>query len=1093
MTKRDYIVSGLVYAVLVALFIAIFNGAIASPDTMTYVSRFTTIPVLFVGGFTTLTTLFVVAVYVRFHIRAAWYHYLFYGVMLFSIAGMLIVGFLTNGESIRSIMFFDRNDTLMDFFNSTQYGMHPYEELVIYPPLINVFYGIIGKVMGSIGTDPFTVRTSQVGMLVFGTYAIFFYTLLVYLFVKCMEASRIEKVVFCFVILFSLPFIFLWDRGNAVLLTLIALLGFVLFYESESNKKRIVAYICLGIAAGIKITPAIFGLLVLSRKNRKEVALAFFIGCLLFFVPFVLTDGSPATMINNIRNTSNMQIFLPHENELHILGSGTFVDAFSLMFCISRIVNLNLAYPSQFVVLAFMLASFVLCFCNKGIAQWKRIAILTCVLSVPLGFAGIYNLAYFVIPLIYFLNTRPPFSKLNCWYVLLFLGIFVVGINPRIGLFNIFSNDIYQMRIMTFIEELSVSLLFITLVLDGAVPFYREFLAPRIPRARYGVMAVTSTVILCAGGWWMFAIHPVETFYPANMKAYAATRGFAMQDGLYYAIGGASADVYLKSGKALYTGMTVNFAPQEERSGTENVSVYVNDQLAATHTVDNYQRRDFLYIPATWLRDNVDSDQLHVRIEREQGDGVLPIDYIGYAQPTDGVPQSFYEYSSAGMVFYRNGGGYWTTQRTDFLLDEERFTDGVLFSYDVPLEFMAANAGRDIVATLAVNGKTVKQFPITQAGQGDVYLNASDIPSDVLAEIEENHAGILSIDCNADASERAQGSGADDRRRSLSIQFLGKCPSMSEAKDRKLYGETKLFVNTEDLDGKGLAMVYSVPSLLFADGSGDRTMEVSIDGTPVLQRTMADKHVRSYYDAFVLPAEAFAGKQGIVELTIRQQGMHTNGNRDEADASLPQIRYLGPAAPSSHLSKDDGDAEKKRKKAEEELRHKMWNEHLSAGSTTDEYMDAIDNIQQNVLVNEYQYGLTFDKGQQLFYGTNCDFFFWNALAATNGDFVMDYHIEPYLLTAAHGAPVTLALYLNDVLIRRIPVTGDGDFTCVIPRGELAAAAAKENGWMHFRIVPDTKYNLYDMNIARARELRADRSVGIRFFGFGAQEEQEAER
>lgn len=316
---------------------------------------------------------------------------------------------------------------------------------------------------------------------------------------------------------------------------------------------------------------------------------------------------------------------------------------------------------------------------------------------------------------------------------------------------------------------------------------------------------------------------------------------------------------------------------------------------------------------------------------------------------------------------------------------------------------------------------------------------------------------------------------------------------MSEAKDRKLYGETKLFVNTEDLDGKGLAMVYSVPSLLFADGSGDRTMEVSIDGTPVLQRTMADKHVRSYYDAFVLPVEAFAGKQGIVELTIRQQGMHTNGNRDEADASLPQIRYLGPAAPSSHLSKDDGDAEKKRKKAEEELRHKMWNEHLSAGSTTDEYMDAIDNIQQNVLVNEYQFGLTFDKGQQLFYGTNCDFFFWNALAATDGDFVMEYHIEPYLLTAAHGAPVTLALYLNDVLIRRIPVTGDGDFTCVIPRGELVVAAAKENGWMHFRIVPDTKYNLYDMKIAKARELRADRSVGIRFFGFGAQEEQEAER
>ena len=84
-----------------------------------------------------------------------------------------------------------------------------------------------------------------------------------------MEASRIEKVVFCFVILFSLPFIFLWDRGNAVLLTLIALLGFVLFYESESNKKRIVAYICLGIAAGIKIPQFLACLCCRGRIGKK--------------------------------------------------------------------------------------------------------------------------------------------------------------------------------------------------------------------------------------------------------------------------------------------------------------------------------------------------------------------------------------------------------------------------------------------------------------------------------------------------------------------------------------------------------------------------------------------------------------------------------------------------------------------------------------------------------------------------------------------------------------------------------------------------------------------------------------------------------
>lgn len=649
------------------------------------------------------------------------------------------------------------------------------------------------------------------------------------------------------------------------------------------------------------------------------------------------------------------------------------------------------------------------------------------------------------------------------------------------------------MQIMTFVEALSIFLIFITFVIDGSVSFYREYLIPRTPRVRCGALIGALAIVIIAGGWWWIAIHPIESFFPANMKAYGATRGFVMRDGLYYAMKGSSADVYLTGGKTFYAGMTVNFAPQEERSATETVSVYVDDKLATTHEVDNYRRRDFLYIPATWLRDNVNDDQLHVRIEREQDNSILPIDYIGYAQPIDGVPPMFYEYSSAGMVFYRSDKSYWTTRQTDFLLDEDRFTDGVLFSYDVPLELLNANEGRDIVATLSVNGKPVKQFPIKKAGQGDVYLNASDFSSDTLTEIKKNHTGILSIDCNADVSEKEQGNGADDRRRSLSIRFLGKAPDLRESNGKKLYGETKFFVNTEDLDDNGLAMVYSVPSLLFADGGGDdHAMEVSVDGTPVLQHVIRDKHVRSYYDAFVIPQEAFVGKHGIVELMVRQSGIRSDGNKDETDDSLPQICYLGPATKQSYISKDDGDIEKKHQETRTETHQTMWDNHIRIGTTNEEYLDVLNNIKFSVLASEYQFGLTFDKGQQLFYGTNCDFFLWNTFADTTGDFVMDYHIEPYLLMAAHGEPVTLALYLNDELIRRIPVMDDGDFTCIIPRGDLQTAAGKGDDFMHFRVVPSTKYNLYDMNIAKARELRSDRSIGIRFFGFSEKHENTAD-
>lgn len=41
----------------------------------------------------------------------------------------------------------DDGDTLMDFYNSVQYGRHPYTDGVIYPPLCNAIYAILGKLI----------------------------------------------------------------------------------------------------------------------------------------------------------------------------------------------------------------------------------------------------------------------------------------------------------------------------------------------------------------------------------------------------------------------------------------------------------------------------------------------------------------------------------------------------------------------------------------------------------------------------------------------------------------------------------------------------------------------------------------------------------------------------------------------------------------------------------------------------------------------------------------------------------------------------------------------------------------------------------
>ena len=58
--------------------------------------------------------------------EARWAQYLFYIAMLTAISSVVILGYFTHGESIRSILLNDKNDAMMDFFNSITYGMKPY-------------------------------------------------------------------------------------------------------------------------------------------------------------------------------------------------------------------------------------------------------------------------------------------------------------------------------------------------------------------------------------------------------------------------------------------------------------------------------------------------------------------------------------------------------------------------------------------------------------------------------------------------------------------------------------------------------------------------------------------------------------------------------------------------------------------------------------------------------------------------------------------------------------------------------------------------------------------------------------------------------
>lgn len=78
---------------------------------------------------------------------------------------------------------------------------------------------------------------------------------------------------------------------------------FLMFYNSENKKMRYLAYIFLGIATAIKIYQGLFGLLVLRRdleqRDLKDTLICVAICALIFFLPFLLTDGTFIDVFQN--------------------------------------------------------------------------------------------------------------------------------------------------------------------------------------------------------------------------------------------------------------------------------------------------------------------------------------------------------------------------------------------------------------------------------------------------------------------------------------------------------------------------------------------------------------------------------------------------------------------------------------------------------------------------------------------------------------------------------------------------------------------------------------------------------------------------
>ena len=404
---------------------------------------------------------------------------IFCGGMLISIAAFLVAAVQTRGVVLQNLFFGNPRDTFMDFFNVVICGKMPYTMQMIYPPLCHAILSFVGYFMPAalLKDGGFAVRESQIGMGVFFGWMM----ILLYVFFRvfrkmyCSSLRDSENhfvtdiVLFC--VLFSAPFIFCFERGNIIFLALICLMIYIQWYQSENILLRLIAFTALAVSAGIKVYPAILGLLLIREKKWKQASLLVVMGAVVFFSPFLLMVGenrSVFKLLSNIEYTTGLY---------STIGYGFRHDLVNQFNILSTLLNRDLTAVGSAVSLAIGLYGILLIFAEKDMERWKVLAILISLMVLLTGFNYTYSLIYLVIPLIYFMNDRSEDCRfVRIVYAVLFVLIFMpVIVYSGKDILDPAYNGSWPLRIPAVIENCALILLLLTIFVSETIRLIHGF------------------------------------------------------------------------------------------------------------------------------------------------------------------------------------------------------------------------------------------------------------------------------------------------------------------------------------------------------------------------------------------------------------------------------------------------------------------------------------------------------------------------------------------------------------------------------------------------------------------------------------------
>ncbi len=361
------------------------------------------------------------------------YAYLYYGVFALFALLFIVMAMATRGDSIRYAFFFSTKyeyakstDLFMDFFNSVRDASHNggYEKGVIYPPLANLlFFGFSKMFKGDLvnatfdnrfrlrNEDPVALMVFFVSIMlcVFAVYLIIDRYLLRCGFTAAPAALAITSAL-------SFPMLYAIQRGNIIILAIPLTMFFVFFRNHERKLVRELSYIALAIAAGLKIYPAVFGILLITDKKYKETARLVLYGVVAFVLP-VFAFGGPELLWQLFTN-----IFRFNSSR-----SGS-AEAFRTGYSFQELLTVFMpkGAPRLFGQVVFwcleVMAAMMVFILPK---DWQKMTALCYLVFNIRSLSSIYALTFFLVPFVMFLTERKRFRWNDYLYLLCLALMFI--------------------------------------------------------------------------------------------------------------------------------------------------------------------------------------------------------------------------------------------------------------------------------------------------------------------------------------------------------------------------------------------------------------------------------------------------------------------------------------------------------------------------------------------------------------------------------------------------------------------------------------------------------------------------------------------